>query len=50
MQKREQARLTEDGAQVGGKRRRIGGWGKELAEWKASVASMVEVQAESGDE
>ena len=50
VQKREQARLTEDGVQVGGKRRRIGGWGKELAEWKANVAAMIEVQAESGDE
>ncbi|KAI1793861.1 hypothetical protein LXA43DRAFT_884488 [Ganoderma leucocontextum] len=32
-----------DGVHVGGKRRRIGGWGRELAAWKQEVQEMIKV-------
>lgn len=39
--KRERERFEVDGIHVGGKVRRIGGWGGELAEWKMAVSRMV---------
>ncbi len=32
--------IRENGIQVGGKLRRLGGWGRELREWKQSVKDM----------
>ena len=40
-QKRESELLRLEGVHVGGKRRRIGGWGHELQEWKQGVQRMV---------
>ncbi|TBU48647.1 AAA domain-containing protein [Dichomitus squalens] len=39
--KREAERYRTDGVHVGGKRRRIGGWGGELAAWKRDVEEMI---------
>lgn len=44
VRKREGPLLELDGVHVGGKRRRIGGWGKELAEWKEGVRGMLAQQ------
>lgn len=41
LRKREGGRWAVDGTHKGGKRRRIGGWGSELAEWKESVRQMI---------
>lgn len=38
---REQAKFRLEGVHVGGRRRRIGGWGTELATWKQSVREML---------
>ena len=43
--KREGERYRVDGVHVGGKRRRLGGWGGELAAWKQAVREMVELEA-----
>ncbi|KAH8107664.1 hypothetical protein BXZ70DRAFT_911976 [Cristinia sonorae] len=43
VRKKESAMLKEDGIHVGGKRRRIGGWGSELEAWKRSVREMVRI-------
>lgn len=40
-QRREIERLKVQGVHVGGKMRRIGGWGNELNEWKRAVEEMV---------
>ena len=40
--KREAERHRLDGVHRGGKHRRIGGWGGELAAWKREVLDMVE--------
>ncbi|GJE92828.1 AAA domain-containing protein [Phanerochaete sordida] len=39
--KREQERFRLEGIHVGGKMRRIGGWGRELSEWKLAVEAMI---------
>ena len=44
VRKREAERYRIDGVHVGGKRRRIGGWGGELAAWKREVQEMVRAQ------
>lgn len=41
VRKRESNNLLLEGIHVGGKRRRIGGWGRELAEWKQSLQLML---------
>ena len=38
---REAAHLEIEGVRLGGKMRRIGGWGSELEEWKQTVSVMV---------
>ena len=40
MRKREAEKYRIEGVHVGGKRRRIGGWGSELAAWKRDVQTM----------
>ena len=44
LRKREGDLLALEGLHVGGKRRRIGGWGNDLAEWKESVRMMLAQQ------
>ncbi|KAL5492140.1 hypothetical protein ACEPAI_3587 [Sanghuangporus weigelae] len=47
---RKQAELFKvDGVHVGGKMRRIGGWGRELEEWKRAVSVMVKADNSGGD-
>ncbi|EPQ56859.1 hypothetical protein GLOTRDRAFT_38533 [Gloeophyllum trabeum ATCC 11539] len=41
VRKRERTKLREDAVEIGGKRRRIGGWGRELLLWKRSVEEML---------
>lgn len=41
LREREEKKFFVDGIHVGGKRRRIGGWGSELSAWKQSVREMV---------
>ncbi|KAI0358708.1 hypothetical protein OH77DRAFT_1208164 [Trametes cingulata] len=41
VRKRQAELYRVDGVHVGGKRRRIGGWGGELAAWKRDVEAMV---------
>ena len=47
IKKRLQERLKEDSIAKGGKLRRIGGWGSQLAVWKESVRRMVQVEDET---
>ncbi|KAI0746473.1 hypothetical protein C8Q80DRAFT_1175274 [Daedaleopsis nitida] len=44
VRKREGDKHRIDGVHVGGKHRRIGGWGGELAAWKRDVQAMVEAE------
>ncbi|KAI0338267.1 hypothetical protein BDW22DRAFT_1415625 [Trametopsis cervina] len=45
LRKREQENFRMDGVHVGGRYRRIGGWGSELESWKQSVRDMVAADA-----
>lgn len=45
VRKREGELYRVDGVHMGGKRRRIGGWGGELAAWKHDVQAMVDARA-----
>ncbi|KAI0708930.1 AAA domain-containing protein [Cerioporus squamosus] len=47
--KREGERYRVDGLHVGGKCRRLGGWGGELAAWKQAVREMVEREQMGSD-
>lgn len=50
VRKREQENSRTNGIHVGGTRRRIGGWGRELAAWKCSVRNMVTTTIPGGDQ
>ncbi|KAI0368374.1 hypothetical protein BV20DRAFT_948365 [Pilatotrama ljubarskyi] len=48
VRKRQAVLYRVDGVHVGGRRRRIGGWGVELAAWKRDVQSMVLLRKQEG--